>query len=241
MKFQILIPTYNRREDLRKNLAYLKEQLNTYKLTNEFGIIVSDNASNDGTFAMLEQLSRDWKNEISLKIVKNETNIGLEKNTVNLLQSASAEYIIWLGDDDLLADGYLSFINEQFIDGKLGWMTPGIIGVSKNGEKSIGRVTGFDHKLFQPGFDSLLMLSHLGHSMSGLVVKKENLAKNYLAIPQWRNPYLFIYFLAYNQLFNAGVYAPGYKTIVNNYNQKDWSYNEIGLLDEVFKSYYYLK
>ena len=120
-------------------------------------------------------------------------------------------------------------------------MIPGLVGVARGGKKTDGRPADFDHKIFQPGYETLLRLSHFGHQMSGLVVKRENLAKVYLARPEWRNPYLFIFFLSYNQLLYSGVYAPSYKAIINNYNQKDWSYNEIGLLDEVFKSYYYLK
>jgi len=212
-----------------------------YKLTDQFGIIVSDNGSNDETAAMVEQFAQRWKDEIRLSILKNETNLGLEQNTVNLLQFSDAEYIVWLGDDDLLADGYLNFVSEKFADRKAGWMIPGLVGVARGGKKTDGRPADFDHKIFQPGYETLLRLSHFGHQMSGLVVKRENLAKVYLARPEWRNPYLFIFFLSYNQLLYSGVYAPSYKAIINNYNQKDWSYNEIGLLDEVFKSYYYLK
>jgi glycosyltransferase involved in cell wall biosynthesis len=241
MKFQILIPTYNRREDLKKNLEYLRDQLINYNLSHLFWIAVSDNASNDGTAVMLEQFAQGCKDEIRISILKNETNVGLEQNTVNLLRFADADYIIWLGDDDFLVDGYLNFINETFVDAKLGWMIPGLIGVTQGGKKTDGRPANFDHKTFPPGYETLLALSHFGHQMSGLVVKRENLLKVYLEKPEWRNPYLFIFFLSYNQLLYSGVYAPSFKTTVNNYNQKDWSYNEIGLLDEVFKSYYYLK
>lgn len=241
MKFQILIPTYNRKEDLKKNLEFLKDQLMTYKLADKFGIVVSDNASADGTAPMGEQFAQKWKDEIRLSVLKNESNVGLEQNTVNLLLSANADYVIWLGDDDLLADGYLNFVNEAFADTKLGWMIPGIVAVTAGGKKTAGRPAEFDQKTFQPGYETLLSLSHFGHQMSGLVVKRKDLAKVYLEKPEWRNPYLFIFFLSYNQLLYPGVYAPSYKTIVNNYNEKDWSYNEIGLLDEVFKSYYYLK
>jgi len=241
MKFQILIPTYNRKEDLRINLEFLANQLTSYKLADNVGIVVSDNASADGTATMLEKFAETWKDKVQLCILRNESNVGLEQNTVNLLLSASADYIIWLGDDDLLADGYLNFVNKTFTDPKLGWMIPGIVSVTEDGKKTVGRPAEFDQKIFQPGYETLLSLSHFGHQMSGLVVKRKDLAKVYLEKPGWRNPYLFIFFLSYNQLLYPGVYAPSFKTIVNNYNQKDWSYNEIGLLDEVFKSYYYLR
>ena len=34
------------------------------------------------------------------------------------------------------------------------------------------------------------------------------------------------------------VYAPQYRTQVTVFNQKHWGYNDVGLLDEVYKSYY---
>ena len=33
------------------------------------------------------------------------------------------------------------------------------------------------------------------------------------------------------------MYAPGFKTRVNCFNLKDWGYNKVGLLDEVYKCY----
>lgn len=241
MKFQILIPTYNRCEDLKANLEQLRIQLTKYALTNDFGIAVSDNASTDDTWPMLQSLKNEWKNEVNLDLLRNETNVGLEQNVVNLLLFATADYIIWIGDDDFLAEGYLKFIQEQFSNNRLGWMIPGLIGVDKDGNKTNGRPTDFSFRNFPAGFDTTYELSHLAHQMSGLIVKREGLSETYLAKPEWRNPYLFIFFTAYCQLLHDGIYAPGYPAIINNFNPKDWGYNKIGLLDEVFKSYYYLK
>lgn len=241
MRFQILIPTYNRCTDLKNNLEHLKSEMLKHHLFGEFGIYVSDNASTDDTWSMLQQIQHEWKSLIQLDIVRNETNVGLEQNVVNLLQKASAEYVIWLGDDDFLAEGYLVFVREQFSNDIPGWMIPGLVELDKEGNKTIGRPVAFPFKSFSAGFDTVYELSHLAHQMSGLVVKRENLADVYLAKPQWRNPYLFIFFTAYCQLCYEGIYAPSYCTIINNFNPKDWGYNKIGLLDEVFKSYYYLK
>lgn len=34
-----------------------------------------------------------------------------------------------------------------------------------------------------------------------------------------------------------GIYTPSYKILVSIGNNKDWHYNDVGLLDEVFKNY----
>lgn len=241
MKFQILIPTYNRCSDLKKNLEHLKCEMVEHYLTREFGIYVSDNASTDDTWVMLQRLQNEWKDEVKLDIVRNETNVGLEQNTVNLLSFATADYIIWLGDDDLLAEGYLKFINEKFQNGKSGWMVPGVLSIDGGGNIVDVRPANFQFREYSPGFDALYQVSHFGHQLSGLVLKRSELLEKYLSKPQWRNVYLFITFLVLNQIKYPGIYTPHYKTLVNNFNSKDWGYNEIGLLDEVFRAYYYLK
>lgn len=240
MLCQILIPTFNRRDDLKRNLIYLKDQLVRDHLTGKFAITVSNNASSDGTDAMLSELKVQWSTAVSLNIFNNKTNVGLEQNSVNLLCSTASDYVLWLGDDDLLADGYLKFVYDHIAQGEIGWVIPGLLEIDKYGKKHYGRLSTFESKMYSLGYRTVLELSHLGHQMSGLVVKRKELATVYLSHPNFRNPYLFIFFLAYSQLYNRGLYAPRYKTEVNNFNSKDWSYNDIGLLDEVFKSYYYL-
>jgi len=241
MKFQILIPTYNRCADLQKNLLHLRNQLLKYDLKEDFGIAISDNASTDDTQAMLEVMKDEWNGEIEMEIICNETNAGLEQNAINLMQFGKSDYVIWLGDDDFLPDGYLHFIKDQFSNNHIGWMIPGLIGVDKEGVSHSGRPVIFPHRKFSPGYNAVYMWSHLAHQMSGLVVKRAELYELYISKPEWRNPYLFIFFMAYCQMSFEGIYAPSYQVVVNNYNPKDWGYNKIGLLDEVFKSYYYLK
>lgn len=241
MRFQILIPTYNRCTDLSRNLDHLRDQLLKYKIASVFEIVVSDNASSDDSLLMLEQKRETWKGEVSLKFLTSATNAGLEPNVLKLLQYATADYIIWLGDDDFLAEGYLAFINEEFSNAELGWMIPGLEETDQTGKRTKGRSSDFSFRRFPSGYKTVYELSHFAHQMSGLVVRREGLIEAYMAKPNWRNPYLFIFFTAYCQLHNPGIYAPGYSSLINNYNPKDWGYNRIGLLDEVFKSYYYLR
>ncbi len=239
MQIEILIPTYNRALYLQNNLLYLKDQILRYDLREDFGIIVSDNGSVDNTWQLLENLKVEWNDEIKLKILHNETNVGLEQNVFNLLVHSTTETILWLGDDDFLADGYLRFVKEQFSNQAIGWMIPGLIGVDKDGSQHEGRPVDFPYKIFPPGYDTVYDLSHLAHQMSGLVVRNIGFCEQYMKRPEWRNPYLFIFFVTRCQMAFKGVYAPSFQTIVNNYNPKAWGYNDIGLLDEVFKSYYY--
>jgi abequosyltransferase len=239
LQAQILIPTYNRENYLKENLLILKDQLTKHDLTKDFGIIVSDNASEDGTWSMLKEFQEKWSPGIQIEILRNETNVGLEQNSVNLLKAASSEFIIWLGDDDYFTEDYLKFIDEKLKNGKPGWIVPGILGITQDGNKVDPRPADFHDKEFKPGFETMKELSHLGHQLSGLVLKREHLLETYLSEPNWRNPYLYLHFLAACQYRYPGIYVPGIKNLITIHNTRYWSYNEIQLLDEVFKCYYY--
>ncbi len=241
MKFQILIPTYNRGETLQRNLIYLLNELKVYGLQSDIGIIVSDNASTDGTFAILQNLLPLFSKEgIDFNIYRNEENTGLEANGVQILSYATAEYVIWLGDDDFLPEGFLEYVVKTFESENIGWMLTGAIAEYSDGSRANTYHVDYDEKKFQNGFETIWTVSHIGHKMSGLVIKREGVLESYTSKPEWRNIYLYIYFLVHNQVRYPGIFAAKYKVLVNTYNKKDFSYNTIGLLDEVFKSYNYL-
>jgi len=241
MKIDILIPTFNRSDFLQKNLDHIANQINYSKDPDTFNIIISNNASSDDTEKIINVFIKENPG-IRLKYNRNEINVGLEKNVVKLLSLAHNEFVLWIGDDDYFADGYLNFLVEKInIIDNLGLVIPGIKSVNKNGQYTIGRNESFDHVNLSPGYENTLKYSHLAHQMSGLLMKRETLLKDYLLSPEYRNPYLFIYFAANRILKYNSIYAPEFKTTIVTYNQKDWGYNQVGLLDEVFKSYLSLK
>ena len=237
----ILIPTYNRAEDLGENLRRLQAQAQA--LGAEAGLVrvcVSDNASTDGTAALLQSLSEGQLAPLSLVYERHTENRGLEANAVHVLSMAQAPYVLFLGDDDFLAEGYLAFVLEQIQSPEPpSCIITGILQID-NAWQVIGDPRPADFELAEEpgGKEAIIRFSHLAHQMSGLVLRREGLLDSYLANPQWRNPYLFIYFAAECLRQGKGIYAAKYKTLVKILNQKDWGYNDMGLLDEVYKSYY---
>ena len=73
--------------------------------------------------------------------------------------------------------------------------------------------------------------------MSGVVNLTKNILDNYLAIKDNRNIYPFIFFLATNTERGDAYFCPKYSMKIASYNNKDWEYNKIGLLDEILKNY----
>jgi glycosyltransferase involved in cell wall biosynthesis len=89
----IAIPTFNRASLLKQCVVSVLAQ--TY---GRFEIVVSDNASTDETQTVLRQFDDD-----RLRIIRQETNIGLIRNWNACLAAARGDYIIFLSDDDWIA------------------------------------------------------------------------------------------------------------------------------------------
>ncbi len=101
------VPTYNRAEELTACLHSIGAALArlTEAQRTQVAVLVSDNASSDGTEAALEAHceSFPW-----LRCHRNPENIGAEANFYTLVQKAESRYVWILGDDDRLKPNALS-------------------------------------------------------------------------------------------------------------------------------------
>ncbi len=88
----IIIPTYNRKELVARAVNSVFEQ--TYK---NIEIIVIDDASDDGTYEVICELS---KKDARMMVLRNETNLGLAKTLNRGIQFSHGNYIARLDDDD---------------------------------------------------------------------------------------------------------------------------------------------
>ena len=235
----ILIPTYNREQLLIQNLRLLDELIKEEGLGGNFRLLVSDNCSQDGTANALEDIRKEI--DLEMTVFRQQENIGLERNVVFVLEHASSEIIMYLGDDDYLPKGYLSFVVDTIRNDKAASaIVSGVAGFYADGAVKPGRIKSFSTKKYSPGFISALALSHLGHQLSGLVFRREGLVKSYLEAERYRNLYPFIYFLGFNAMRGTSYYAPKYKVMVSQSNTKDWRYDDSGILSEIFRNFHIL-
>ena len=100
------IPTYNRGEDLEICIKNILNQ--TY---DNIEIIVSDNNSSDSKSKLLYKSSL-FKNP-KIRLIKNSKNIGILKNTIQVLDYAKGELFCWISDDDWRSN---TFIEEMVND-----------------------------------------------------------------------------------------------------------------------------
>ena len=236
MSIDILIPTYNRQKDLIKNIRHLNHLIAKDQLESYFRILVSDNCSKDDTWIELENIRPQI--QVEMHLFKQNENIGLEKNAVFLLQQATSEYVMYIGDDDYLPENYFKYIIETIKkDNGVSAIVPGIEALFADGTTKIARRERFDFKKYPAGFWSALHVAYLGHQLSGILLKRAQLESNYLKNETYRNIYPFIYFLSYNALRGSVYYAPLFKVLVTQSNSKDWNYDDSGLLTEIFKNF----
>ena len=92
MLLNILIPTYNRVNDLNQNLNDLTNWILEKKLFDRCSILVSDNNSIDNTPSIVNKFISKYLKKIRIIYYRNKINIGLEPNMVSVLSKADARY-----------------------------------------------------------------------------------------------------------------------------------------------------
>ena len=99
----IIIPTYNRREEVRKNLEHTIPLVQEYQ--DRVSIYVSDNASTDGTGEMVREYVEKYPDIVSYYC--QPENITASPNFNHAVHAVESEYCYILGDDDRIFAGFL--------------------------------------------------------------------------------------------------------------------------------------
>jgi len=105
---------YNRRDYLAECIQSALDQ--TFK---NIEIIVSDNASTDGTWEICQEFaSRDSR----VRIFRNDTNLGPVRNWLACVEKAEGEYSKILWSDDLISPYYLEKLIPYLEDSDVGFV-----------------------------------------------------------------------------------------------------------------------
>ena len=107
MKFSVLLPTRNRLELLKYAIETVQKQ--DY---NDWEVIVSDNFSDQDIAGYVQSL-----NEHRIKYFRTSSFIPVTDNWNNALDKSTGDYVIMLGDDDCLMNGFfttMSMLIEKF-------------------------------------------------------------------------------------------------------------------------------
>jgi len=170
MKYSILIPTYNRLNDLRLCLNSVFAAIGALPERFIVEVLVSDNASTDGTEAYLNNLIPS-SNKIKLMSWTNLENIGARANVKKLISAASGDYLFFLTDDDILLPGALVCLDEFIARENCSFIKSGIVTYLVKSKKCFyygvqkDIVDSVDHANF-------ILIMEYANVISGCVLKK---------------------------------------------------------------------
>ena len=100
MRFSVLIPTRNGGEFLPGVLDSALRQ------TGDFEVVVTDNANTDGTASALALHANDPR----LVVLRSDEILSVTENWMRALRAARGDYLLMIGDDDLLLPGFFDRI-----------------------------------------------------------------------------------------------------------------------------------
>jgi glycosyltransferase involved in cell wall biosynthesis len=95
-KISICIPTYNRADSLANCLNSIA--IAAKKYVGRFEVCVSDNGSDEDTSDTVKKASKS----LEINFHRNETNVGIPRNFIQVVSMAKGEFVWLIGDDDLL-------------------------------------------------------------------------------------------------------------------------------------------
>jgi len=109
--FTIGYATYNRKDYIVRRL----NSLIAMDIPDNVEIIIVDNASSDGTFEAISDLTAGTK----IKSYRNNENFGFAGNFVEVLRRAKGDYVMWFSDEDEINLGGIQNLfdwigNEKF-------------------------------------------------------------------------------------------------------------------------------
>ena len=96
----VCVRTHNQEQFIREALESVLLQRTTFP----FEIIVSDDASKDGTVNILQEYQKQYPDKVRLLL--SEKNIGGPENLKRVIEASNAKYIICLDGDDFYTDEY---------------------------------------------------------------------------------------------------------------------------------------
>jgi len=106
----ICIPTFNRANYLKDCLNSIVYQFKDKHIFDQVEVVISDNASADNTTEIVTKFQSEYKN---IKYFKNDTNLGVDRNILNIVEKSTGKYCLTIGDDDGFSPESLSFVIDK--------------------------------------------------------------------------------------------------------------------------------
>lgn len=124
----VIIPIYNGEKYIERCLNSVKQQKNML-----LEVVAVNDGSTDQSLELLEEYRRRNKEELSIVIV-NQKNAGQGQARNTGIQHSSGEFIVFLDQDDTLAEDVFSIMLQDIIEKKADIIIGGYQRVTENGK-----------------------------------------------------------------------------------------------------------
>lgn len=204
MKISVCIPAFNR--------ASLLSPLLDSVLAQDFGdfnIVVSEDCSPERTSIrkVIDRYQERYPEKI--RYSENENNLGYDANLRHLLEVADGEFVVFMGNDDLMCEGALSHINDVLTrNPRAAIYLRSYAAFDENPEEVVQEFRYFDREIyFPPGEASIATVYRRSVVIPGMGFHRQTAIS--LATSKFDGTLLYQLYLVAEILTNSGaVFSP---------------------------------
>ncbi|MGK7907108.1 MAG: glycosyltransferase [Synechococcus sp.] len=109
-KFSIVMPTWNRRQNIGKAIDSVLSQSYPH-----FELLVADDGSNDGTQSWVESTYAEAIKSGQIRYLRSDTRQGVSAARNHALQAATGDWIAYLDSDNIWREDYLLLMGANFV------------------------------------------------------------------------------------------------------------------------------
>lgn len=231
----ILIPTYNRANYLEMSMGSVVKMIENLGLYNDVNIVVSNNASTDDTEKVINILKQNTSH-VEIIDYKQESNLGLEGNTLFCMSKATGEYAMFVGDDDFIESAYLQKVVDYIKkDRTITCIIPDRIGINLEGKPATKQYYPQSDDMYYKQKDSKLESMFDAHQISGVVVKVEDTLEKYIQA-NGHNIYPCVFFAGVNIQRGSYIHITKNPVKVTRGNLADFSRRDDNLLTDIWQN-----
>lgn len=198
----ICIPTYNRAKFLPDAINSILNQVDNFN-KDKIGICISDNASEDNTEKVIEELQK--KSPVDIIYHRNEKNMWADYNFIKVIQIAHWEYCWWLGSDDIIEKWGINAILKNIEKSKgVAWIMVNVLPRTFDLRNTIRKIPDIAYWKYTKTFeirdmDTFVQFFDYLWYISWQIVRKdlfeETLKEEGENIKKWFNAYVHIYII----------------------------------------------
>lgn len=167
--FSFAVPVYNGEDTIAETLQSLVDECDGFS-----EIVVVDNCSTDNTKTIVKSFVEKYK---VIRYVKNEKNLGYDRNFNNCMRFSKGKYVWLVGDDDVIRPGALQRVRDVICkNDDLGFIYVNYAHVNRLTDK-VTKERGlqiYNDYIFESGIDALKVLQEYPNFISSMVFLRKS-------------------------------------------------------------------